>query len=53
MRELYLKILWFLVGHCEVRALSLYKGGSYSDLEVDFEGKTYSISITEKEEEEK
>lgn len=53
MKDLYMKLLWFLADYAEINGLSLYKGGTYSDIEFKYEGKSYKLSLMENEEEEK
>jgi hypothetical protein len=51
MKDLYMKLLYFLADKAEINGLSLYKGGSYSDIEFKYEGKQYKISLKDEERE--
>ncbi|MBO7240198.1 MAG: hypothetical protein J6V23_06925 [Bacteroidaceae bacterium] len=48
-----MKLLWFLQDNCKIDGLSLYKNGSFSDMDIEYEGKIYKISLMEIDEEEK
>ena len=50
MKEVYMKLLWFLADQMDINGLSLYKDGSYSDIEFTHEGKQYQITLREEEE---
>ena len=50
MKEIYMKLLWFFADLASIDGLSLYKGGSYSDITFTHEGKQYTITLREEEE---
>lgn len=53
MKELFMELLWHLSDKISVSGLNLYKGSSYADMEFEYKGKNYKLSLMEKEEEEK
>ena len=53
MKKLFMVLLWYLGEKITVNGLNLYPGSSYADMEFEYEGKSYKLSLTEKEEEEK
>ena len=53
MKEVFMKLLWSFASECHIEGLNLYQGSSYADMEIEYNGKHYKISVMEKEEEEK
>ena len=49
MKKLYMMLLYFIADKAEICGLSLYQGGTYSDIEFKFEGKSYKITLKEEE----
>ena len=45
MRDLYIKLLWYLEGKAKIEGLNLYKGGTYADIEIVYEGKKVKITL--------
>ena len=51
MNEVFMKILFFLSDKGNVRDLNFYKDGGYGSIDIEIDGKSYSISIRDTEDE--
>ena len=49
MKELYMQLLYFMMDKADICGLSLYRGGTYSDIEFRYEDKLYKITLGEEE----
>lgn len=50
MKKLFMHLMWFLTDKAEIVSLSLYRDSDFSDMDFEYEGKRYNITIREKKE---
>lgn len=53
MKDLFIKLLWYLEGKADFEGITLYKNGSYASIDLEYQGVRMSLTLREKDEEDK
>lgn len=45
MKELFMRLLWYMTDKTKIYSLNLYKDGTLADMDFEYEGESYNITI--------